>query len=58
MTEKRINNTSFRVEPSIMERLRQYCEYHGVKLGWFVTQAIRERLERVDVPRGTIERQR
>lgn len=36
--------TSFRINDDVHDKLKAYCERHGIKLGFFVNQAITERL--------------
>ena len=37
--------TSVRLQDSTIRSLRHYCQTHGLKVGHFVEQAVRERLE-------------
>ena len=37
--------TSVRLNETTLRSLRQYCQTHGLKVGHFVEQAVRERLE-------------
>jgi hypothetical protein len=37
--------TSVRFNESTLRSLRQYCQSHGLKVGHFVEQAVRERLD-------------
>ncbi len=37
--------TSVRLNESTLRSLRQYCQSHGLKVGHFVEQAVRERLD-------------
>ncbi len=37
---------SVRVKKSILERLRLFCTKRGIKLSWFVSESIEEKLNR------------
>jgi hypothetical protein len=37
--------TSVRLNETTLRALRQYCQAHGLKVGHFVEQAVRERLD-------------
>ncbi len=37
--------TSVRLQETTLRSLRQYCQSHGLKVGHFVEQAVRERLD-------------
>lgn len=37
--------TSVRLNETTLRALRQYCQSHGLKVGHFVEQAVKERLE-------------
>lgn len=37
--------TSVRLNETTLRGLRQYCQAHGLKVGHFVEQAVRERLD-------------
>ena len=45
--------TSVRFNEATLRSLRQYCQSHGLKVGHFVEQAVRERLDLLNRNPGT-----
>jgi len=52
--EDKVLSGSVKVDPEVYKKVSDYCKEHGIKVTFFATQAISEKLERVEnVPRGT-----
>ena len=46
---------SIKVEKSLIEKIRDFCQSHGLKQGFFVEKALREQLEREEMAEDIIE---
>ena len=49
------NVFSIKIEKSIIEKIRDFCQAHGMKQGFFVEKALREQLEREEMAEDIIE---
>ena len=43
--------TCVRIEKAVVEQAKKICQKKGTKLGWFVAQATKEKLERDKSPK-------
>jgi predicted transcriptional regulator len=46
---------SIKIEKSLIEKIRDFCQNHGLKQGFFVEKALREQLEREEMAEDIIE---
>jgi MoaA/NifB/PqqE/SkfB family radical SAM enzyme len=42
-----MNTELTRVDKSILDRARKYCKENGVKLVWFISNSIKNQLEKI-----------
>ncbi|MFH1868140.1 MAG: hypothetical protein ABH843_04130 [Candidatus Omnitrophota bacterium] len=49
------NVFSIKIEKSLIEKIRDFCQAHGMKQGFFVEKALREQLEREEMAEDIIE---
>ena len=46
---------SIKIEKSLIQKIRDFCEDHGLKQGFFVEKAIREQLEKEEMVEDIVE---
>lgn len=52
--DEKNSSGSIKIDPDVHKKVSDYCREHGIKVTFFATQAISEKLERVEnVPRET-----
>jgi hypothetical protein len=44
MKQKKEKSGSIKVEPTVLENVKQYCKSSGIKVGYFATEALLEKL--------------
>lgn len=49
------NVFSIKIEKSLIGKIRDFCQAHGMKQGFFVEKALREQLEREEMAEDIIE---
>jgi len=49
------NVFSIKIEKSLIQRIKEFCQEHGLKQGFFVEKALREQLEREEMTEDIIE---
>ena len=47
-----------KISPNIRERVRNFCDRHGIKQGYFVERALDEKLEREETVQDALELKR
>ena len=53
--EKMKGVMSIKIEKSLMQKIKDFCNNHGLKQGFFVEKALREHLEREEMAEDIIE---
>ena len=46
---------SIKIEKSLIQQIKEFCQYHGLKQGFFVEKAIKSQLEREEMIEDIIE---
>ncbi len=46
---------SIKIEKTLMQKIKDFCNDHGLKQGFFVEKALREQLEREEIAEDIIE---
>lgn len=46
---------SIKIEKSLIQKIKDFCQAHGLKQGFFVEKALREQLEREEMAEDIIE---
>lgn len=46
---------SIKIEKSLIEKIKDFCERHGLKQGFFVEKALRQQLEREEMAEDIVE---
>ena len=46
---------SIKIEKSLIEKIKDFCQTHGLKQGFFVEKALKEQLEREEIAEDIIE---
>lgn len=46
---------SIKIEKSLIEKIKEFCQNRGLKQGFFVEKALREQLEREEMAEDIIE---
>jgi len=46
---------SIKIERSLIEKIKDFCQNHGLKQGFFVEKALKEQLEREEMAEDIIE---
>ena len=46
---------SIKIEKSLIQKIREFCQSHGLKQGFFVEKALRSQLEREEMIEDSIE---
>jgi len=49
------NVLSIKIEKSLIERLKEFCQLHGLKQGFFVEKALKAQIEREEMAEDIIE---
>ena len=49
------NVLSIKIEKSLIQKIKEFCQNHGLKQGFFVEKALREQLEREEMIEDIIE---
>lgn len=44
-----------KIDPHIVNRVKKFCLEHGIKLGFFVENALREQLEREELAQDMLD---
>jgi predicted transcriptional regulator len=47
-----------KISPNIREKVRNFCDHYGIKQGYFVEKALKEKLEREETVQDTLELKR
>ena len=42
----KINKATIKIDGTLLDTLKSYCQKNGLKINWFVEQAILERLQK------------
>ena len=46
---------SIKIEKSLIQKVKEFCRSHGLKQGFFVEKALRERLEKEEMIEDIVE---
>jgi len=46
---------SIKIEKSLIQKIRDFCQMHGLKQGFFVEKALKTQLEKEEIMEDTIE---
>jgi len=46
---------SIKIEKSLIQRIKEFCQLHGLKQGFFVEKALKSQLEREEMVEDIIE---
>jgi len=46
---------SIKIEKSLIQRIKEFCELHGLKQGFFVEKALKTQLEREEMIEDIVE---
>lgn len=49
------NTLSIKIEKSLLDQTREFCETHGLKQGFFVEKALRSQLEKEELAEDILE---
>ena len=49
------NVFSIKIEQSLISKIKDFCQQHGLKQGFFVEKALREQLEREELTEDIVE---
>ena len=46
---------SIKIEKTLVQRIKEFCQLHGLKQGFFVEKALREQLEKEEMIEDIVE---
>lgn len=46
---------SIKIERSLIQKIREFCRFHGLKQGWFVENALKAQLDREEMIEDIVE---
>jgi hypothetical protein len=56
MKQKKTKSGSVKIDPKVLGEAKEYCKSNGLVVGFYTTEALKERLHKdKNVPRGTIQ---